>query len=131
MSNRYSISQAADRLGVSLSTLRRWEACGKLVPERTAGGQRRYSASQLMTQQTPQAQRKTVAYSRISIHDQKKDLERQQEVLSLYCASRGWQYEIISDLGSGMDYRKKGLRQLLNLIVSDQLERLVITHKCS
>ena len=56
-----------------------------------------------MTQQTPQAQRKTVAYSRISIHDQKKDLERQQEVLSLYCASRGCQYEIISDLGSGMD----------------------------
>ena len=62
MSNRYSISQAADHLGVSPSALRRWEACGKLVTERTAGGQGRYSASQLMTQQTPQAQRKTVAY---------------------------------------------------------------------
>ncbi len=129
MSNRYSISQAADHLGVSLSTLRRWEACGKLVPERTAGGQRRYSASQLMAQQTPHLQRKTVAYSRVSSHDQKKDLERQQEILSLYCASRGWQYEIISDLGSGMNYRKKGLRQLLSLIVSGQVERLVITHK--
>ena len=72
---------------------------------------------------------KTVAYSRVSSHDQKKDLERQQEILSLYCASRGWQYEIISDLGSGMNYRKKGLRQLLALIVSGQVERLVITHK--
>ena len=129
MSHRYSISQAADHLEVSLSTLRRWEACGKLVPERTAGGQRRYSASQLMTQQTPYLQRKTVAYSRVSSHDQKKDLARQEEILSLYCASRGWQYEIISDLGSGMNYRKKGLRQLLNLIVSGQVERLVITHK--
>ena len=129
MSNRYSISQAADHLGVSLSTLRRWEACGKLVPERTAGGQRRYSASQLMTQQTRHLQRKTVAYSRVSSHDQKKDLERQQEVLSLYCATKGWQYEIISDLGSGMNYHKKGLRQLLALIVSGQVERLVITHK--
>ncbi|WP_163371717.1 IS607 family transposase [Endozoicomonas acroporae] len=129
MNDRYSISRAADHLGVSPSTLRRWEACGKLVPERTAGGQRRYSASQLMAQQTSQVQRKAVAYSRVSSHDQKKDLERQQEVLSLYCASKGWQYEIISDLGSGMNYRKKGLRQLLNLIVSGQVERLIITHK--
>lgn len=129
MNDRYSISRAADHLGLPPSTLRRWEACGKLVPERTAGGQRRYSASQLMAQQTSQVQRKTVAYSRVSSHDQKKDLERQQEVLSLYCASKGWQYEIISDLGSGMNYRKKGLRQLLNLIVSGQVERLIITHK--
>ena len=79
------------------------------MPERTAGGQRRYSASQLMTQQTTQVQRKyahgcTVAYSRVSSHDQKKDLEQQQEVLSLYCASKGWQYEIISDLGSRQWY---------------------------
>ncbi len=87
-----------------------------------------------MMQQTPQVQHKfahgcTVAYSRVSSHDQKKDLERQQEVLSLYCASKGWQYEIISDPGSGMNYRKKSVRQLLSLIVSGQLERLIITHK--
>ena len=129
MTQRYSISQAADHLGVSSSTLRRWEASGKLVPERTVGGQRRYSASQLMIPQTRQNQRKTVAYSRVSSHDQKKDLERQQEVLASYCAAKGWQYQTISDLGSGMNYRKKGLRQLLDLIVSGQLERLVIAHK--
>ena len=82
-----------------------------------------------MTQQTPHLQCKTVAYSRFSSHDQKKDLEWQQEILSLYCASRGWQYEIIGDLGSGKNYRKKGLRQLLALIVSGQVERLVVTHK--
>ena len=81
-----------------------------------------------MTQQPPHLQCKTVAYSRVS-HDQKKNLERQQEILSLYCTSRGWQYEIIGDLGSGVNYRKKGLRQLLAPIVSDQVERRVITHK--
>ncbi|WP_101746711.1 MerR family transcriptional regulator [Endozoicomonas acroporae] len=74
MNDRYSISRAADHLGLPPSTLRRWEACGKLVPEHTAGGQQHYSASQLMTQQTPQVQRKTVAYSLVSSHDQKKDL---------------------------------------------------------
>ena len=66
---------------------------------------------------SPHLQRKTVAYSRVSSHDQKKDLERQQEILSLYCASKGWQYETIGDLGSGMNYRKKGLLQLLALSI--------------
>ena len=121
MNDRYSISRAADHLRVSPSTLRRWEACGKLVPERTAGGQRRYSASQLMTQQTQQVQCKfahgcTVAYSRVSSHNQKKDLERQQEVLSLYCASKGWQYEIISDLGS---HKNQQLMEKLIKVVED------------
>ncbi|WBA83375.1 MerR family DNA-binding transcriptional regulator [Endozoicomonas sp. GU-1] len=87
MNDRYSISRAADHLGVSPPTLRRWEACGKLVPELTAGGQRRYSASQLMTQQTPQVQRKTVAYSRVSSHDQKKDLAKDVlEIIAVFSA---------------------------------------------
>ncbi len=57
------------------------------MPERTVGGQRCYSASQLMTQQTPQVQRKTVAYSRVSSHDQKKDLAKDVlEIISVFSA---------------------------------------------
>lgn len=52
---------------------------------------------------------KTVAYARVSSHDQKADLDRQKQFLEMYCASNGWQYEIILDLGSGMNYNKKGL----------------------
>ena len=49
-----------------------------------------------------------MAYARVSSHDQKDDLERQKQVLELYCAQQGWTFELISDLGSGMNYHKKG-----------------------
>jgi predicted site-specific integrase-resolvase len=47
----------------------------------------------------------------------------------LYCATQGWTFEIISDLGSGMNYHKKGLKQLLEKIFDGKVSRLVITHK--
>lgn len=42
-----SIGEAAHVLGVSITTLRRWEREGKLVPEHTQGGHRRYDLAQL------------------------------------------------------------------------------------
>ena len=41
----------------------------------------------------------------------------------------GWVYEVIEDVGSGLNYQKKGLRQLITRICSGEIERLVITHK--
>jgi predicted site-specific integrase-resolvase len=58
----------------------------------------------------------TVCYARVSSHDQKEDLQRQQEMLETYCAAKGWGREVIADLGSGMNYRKKGLNRLLEII---------------
>jgi predicted site-specific integrase-resolvase len=43
--------------------------------------------------------RKTIAYARILSYDQKDNLERQKQILEMYCASNGWDFEIISDLG--------------------------------
>ena len=47
----------------------------------------------------------------------------------MYCAAQGWNFELISDLGSGMNYRKKGLQSLLQKLLNGKIERLVITHK--
>ena len=100
MSTLYSISQAAQQLGVAVSTLRRWEYEGKLIPQRTRGNQRRYSAEQLMgmgRKLPSQSERVTLAYARVSSADQKQDLERQKTVLEMYCAAQGWTFELISD----------------------------------
>lgn len=133
MKNLVSISVAAKALGVTPLTLRRWEASGKLLPDHvTAGGTRRYDLSRLQPELHRKAAleaRKTVAYARVSSHDQKADLERQAQVLEAYCAAQGWTYEIITDLGSGMNYRKKGLQRLLDDIIADKVGRLVITHR--
>ena len=127
------IHEAAEALGVSAQTLRRWEREGRLLPdERTAGGRRRYDLARLKPEKfrsQAEAVRKTVAYARVSSHDQKDDLERQKQVLELYCARQGWTFEVIADLGSGMNYHKKGLKRLLDAIIEGQVGRLVITHK--
>lgn len=131
MDRLVAIGEASEVLGVSITTLRRWEAEGKLVPERTAGNQRRYDLAKLKPElfcTAPDA-RRTVAYARVSSHDQKADLERQKQVLELYCARQGWTFEVIADLGGGMNYHKKGLKRLLDAIVDGQIGRLVITHK--
>jgi len=129
----YSINQASKALGVSIPTLRRWDSKGLLVAERTPAGHRRYLASDITSFNPLSSQgelaRLTIAYARVSSYDQKEDLARQIEVLEMYCASHGWEYEIISDLGSGMNYKKKGLTELLDKIIDGKVGRLVITHK--
>ncbi|MFT3805217.1 MAG: IS607 family transposase [Burkholderiaceae bacterium] len=132
MERYVSIGEAAAALGVSITTLRRWEASGRLLAEHTAGGHRRYDLAKLrpeMFRAAAEASRRTVAYARVSSHDQKDDLERQKQVLELYCARQGWTFEVVADLGSGMNYNKKGLRRLLDAIIDGQVGRLVITHK--
>ena len=130
MSRLYTIGEAARLLGVSIPTLRRWEESGKLVPERTAGKHRRYDITKFKPELAiADTARMTIAYARVSSHDQREDLERQKRVLELYCAQHGWNFTLLSDLGSGMNYHKKGLRRLLDAILSGNVGRLVITHK--
>ncbi|EGK13801.1 IS607 family transposase [Psychrobacter sanguinis] len=132
MSRLLSIKQTANQLGVSVSTLRRWDETGVLVAQRTPKGHRRYDLSKInpnLTRNKVEQQRKTIAYARVSSHDQKPDLQRQIEMLKLYCSSQGWSFEVISDLGSGMNYHKKGLKRLLDDILDNKIDRLVLTHK--
>ncbi|MFZ2725942.1 MAG: IS607 family transposase [Methylococcaceae bacterium] len=134
MNKFISIKEAAEQLGVSTSTLRRWEKEGKLLPDsRTSGNQRRYLIDSIKTQLSEThlilPQRQTIAYARVSSHDQKLDLERQKEILALYCVKQGYNFTLISDIGSGMNYYKKGLKNLINDIIADKIERIIITHK--
>lgn len=131
-----SVGKAAEVLGVSVPTLHRWEKEGRLIPDaRTPGGQRRYDESRLhrlageQTAATDDVGAVTIAYARVSSQDQKSDLERQKSHLTALCVARGWSFEVISDLGSGMNYRKKGLRHLLERLVQGNVDRLVLTHK--
>ena len=126
-----SIGKIAKELGVSRDTLRRWEAKGKIIAERTPRGHRRYDLAKILGL-LPRAQthqKNTLAYARVSSNDQKGDLERQINVLQSFCAANGWTYEIIQDLGSGLNYQKKGLRKLIQSICSGRVDRLVLTHK--
>jgi len=133
MDRLVTIGKAAKILGVSIMTLRRWDEAGKLPSVRTEGGHRRYDISKIKPETVHKFEysdaRRTIAYARVSSHDQKNDLERQKQVLELFCSKNGWQFEIITDFGSGMNYYKKGLTKLLDAILDDSAGRLVLTHK--
>ena len=121
-------------LGVTPTTLREWDRKGILKPDfRTDGGDRRYSVETLQSLHVGHIVRRdtlrTIAYARVSSRDQKGDLSRQVAVLEAFCAQRGFVYEVIQDIGSGMNYYKKGLTNLINLILEGQVGRLVLTHK--
>lgn len=116
-------------LGISIQTLRRWEEKKELLPDRKSrGGTRYYDVDKLFGLQNKETDL-TIGYARVSSHDQKDDLKRQAERLETFCTVRGWRYEIIQDLGSGMNYRKRGLKRLLDMIIKRQIKRLVLTHK--
>jgi len=126
-----SIGIAARQLGVSQDTLRRWERAGKIVVERTARGHRRFDLSKLLgkTSLNINSKKLTLAYARVSSHDQKNDLDRQVQVLENFCSANGWVYEMIQDLGSGLNFQKRGLKKLIQNICSGKMDRLVLTHK--
>ena len=128
---RVSIGAAAKELGVSRDTLRRWDAAGKIEVERTPNGHRRYDLAKLHGIRPPKvpAERITLAYARVSSHDQKDDLLTQVALLESFCAANGWSYEIVQDLGSGLNYKKRGLRQLIKRICAGDIGHLVVTHK--
>lgn len=127
---KYSVNKASEILGVSISTLRRWEDEGLLIAERTPGGHRRYDSSKLTRfVNKKENKRITIAYARVSSNDQKEDLNRQVINLETYCISNGYQFRTIKDLGSGLKYNKKGLLELIELICSNEIERIVINYK--
>jgi putative resolvase len=128
-----AIGEASEMLGVSVKTLRRWAEADKIPSERTPTGHRRFHINDVKRLQgiKPDAiqDRVTINYARVSSHDQKADLTRQAEVLEQYSTAHGWNFETIQDLGSGLNYKKKGLQQLLKRLLKGDVRRLVLTHK--
>lgn len=129
-----SIGKASKMLGLTEQTLRVWEKEGKLKSIRTNGGHRRYEESEIkrcmgMQGLISQDDKKTIIYARVSTSNRKDDLERQKQVLEMYCVAKGWKYDIIEDIGSGLNYKKQGLLKLIELIETNQVKRIVLNYK--
>lgn len=132
MSEYYSINKFSKILGVSAQTLRNWDANGKLHPHHTSSnGYRYYSHEQLnqVLNIKPNLDRIVIGYCRVSSDKQKDDLERQIENMKLYLNAQGRPYEIISDIGSGVNYENKGLKELIKCISQNKVEKVVIFYK--
>lgn len=127
----YTINKFAKIIGVTPQTLRNWDRSGRLHPHHTStNGYRYYSEEQLCAVTGIQfAPRKVIGYCRVSSRKQKDDLERQVENLRTYLYVQGNPFEIITDIGSGINYTKEGLQELIRRIEANQVEKVVVLYK--
>ena len=119
-------------LGVSAQTLRNWDNSGKLHPHHTSSnGYRYYSHEQLNQVMNIKLNldRKVIGYCRVSSNKQRVDLERQIQNMKTYLTAQGRPFEIISDIGSGINYKKKGLKELLKLITQNKVDKVVVLYE--
>ena len=135
MGKMVSIKKASEILGVSKSTLRRWDDEGKLKPHRTGTrGHRRYDTDELkdymgIAKEEIANELGVAVYCRVSSADQKShgDLERQKLRLLEYCASQHYRVDYVMDeVGSGMNDKRKKLRKLMKLAREHKFSKLVI-----
>lgn len=132
MSRYYSINKFSKILGVSAQTLRNWDAKGKLHPHHTSSnGYRYYSHEQLnqVMNIKPNLDRLVIGYCRVSSNKQKDDLDRQIENMKVYLNAQGKPYEIISDIGLGINYKNQGLKELIKRISQNKVEKVVVLYK--
>ena len=136
MQKYLSIGQASKYLNVSIPTLRDWEKKGVIKPIRTIGNQRRYTPQMLDDVIVGKKPAKPVfkdkiviGYCRVSSASQKDDLKRQIAVVTSFCEMQGKPFKIISDIGSGLNYNKKGLKELIHLICTKQCSQVVVNYQ--
>jgi DNA binding domain, excisionase family len=126
-----SIGKFAKKVGLTTASLRRMHQSGECIPYHiTKGGTRYYSLDQLKDFSTADKKEKLViGYCRVSTSSQKNDLETQINNVRSYMYAKGYNFEIISDIGSGINYKKKGLQELLDKINDQKISKIIVLYK--
>ena len=129
----YSTKAVAEKLGVTSQTLRNWDREGKLKPSYVkSNGYRYYSEESILAYTQERKTKKNlnvVAYARVSSKKQSDDLERQINNLKSYLDNKYEKYDIISDIGSGINYKKAGLKELIKRINQKEVDIIVVLYK--
>lgn len=129
----YSSKDVTKILGVTAQTLRNWDKEGKLKPSYTKSNGYRYYSEDVILSYTQERKTKkdvnVVLYARVSSKKQQDDLERQISNLKEYAKDKYEKYDVISDIGSGINYEKPGLKKLIEMINKKQVDIIVVLYK--
>lgn len=130
----YSSKSLAKMLGVTTQTLRNWNRSGKLMPSYTKNNGYRYYSEECIQEfldikPKSKTKLKVVGYARVSSKKQKDDLERQINNLSSILKDKYGEFDIISDIGSGINYDKPGLKELIRRIDKREVDIVVVLYK--
>lgn len=130
MANKYSVGEFANLVGLSVSTLQRWDREGVLVADRTPTNQRQYTQEHLRDFFGSTKERKNVLYCRVSSPSQRDDLSSQVKAMEEFCLAGGISIsEIIKEFGGGMNMGRPKFRYLIKDILDGNVDKVVIAHK--
>lgn len=124
--------EMAQKLGVSISTLQRWDREGVLKAYRNPKNRRYYTEEQYLNYMgmDDDKKQKVVAYSRVSSRNQKDNLNNQFNFIKNYCNAKGIIVDdYMSDIGSGLNYKRKNWNKLLDQVMNNEIETIYITYK--
>lgn len=138
MENFVSGKKASEILGVHQRTLYQWENKKLIETIRTPGGKRLYNVKKYLENKEKKEitinnstiqklidNKGKYLYARVSSLGQKEDLKRQEKLLT----EKYPEYKLISDIGSGMNLNRKGLRYLIDKSIKGEVKEVVIVHK--
>jgi predicted site-specific integrase-resolvase len=130
--------EASKILGVHERTLYLWDKAKKIETIRTPGNKRLYNINKYINDHIPTEKNNIdinelehlnkkikIIYVRVSSLSQKDDLLRQKE----YMTNKFPNHTLIEDIGSGINFNRKGLRRIIKLAISGQIEELVVAYK--
>jgi len=115
-----------------VNTLQKWDRKGILKAYRSPTNRRYYTHEQYLRYRGVIAseQGKTIAYARVSSPSQKRDLVIQKEALRAYCLDHGIKVDQwVEDVGSALNYQRKGFNQVIQDIELGQVKRLIIGYE--
>ena len=127
-----SAQQIKELFGIHRNTLLKWEKEGLLQPVKTPGGRRRYRRSDIegllgiCEEKTERAD--VILYARVSTKKQEEYLKNQIERLESFAREKGWNYEVISEIASGVNEKRRGLKKLLNKVRRGEVKKVVIEY---
>jgi len=117
--------EAAKHFGVSISTLRRWARNGLVKFEVTEGGHYRYFITKEVSYNTPENDiSEFIIYGRVSSKKQEQDLHRQIK----FIRKQFPEYSIITDIGSGINYKRKGFQTILERLFKGNIKEVVVAY---
>lgn len=130
--NFISGKKASEILGVKRHTLYKYDKEGLIETIRSPGGKRFYNVNKYLqdnnlieNKKEEKKKKRRICYARVSSHSQKPELENQKKILKQIYPD----YEILYDIGSGINFKRKNFLKIINYGITGELDELVITYK--
>lgn len=130
MDDYVSMQEAMRILKLCKKTLQKYDNEGKIETIRLPNNYRRFNVKKYLIDNNliqTSKNKKSIIYCRVSSYDRKDDLERQVNYLST--KYKDGNYEIITDIGSGINFKRKGLQKIIDYAINNELKEVIVTYK--